>query len=207
MPTSENPEKTEYHHGNLKRVLMDAALEHLREASVETLAFRGLARRAGVTAGAPYHHFRDRAALLGELATEGFDGLCACMVRVKANLPGVDPRADADTVTLAILRFAREHWGHYKAMFHESSQREQADDPVFPCADQAFTQLTEIVRYFGVPADQAEFRAAEIWAMVHGLLVLSIEGPLHKRLPKEQFEPVACDGVRILLGLGNGQPC
>src|SRR5215470_4643684 len=70
-----------YHHGDLRRALVDAALAIVERAGPGALSLRELARRAGVSHAAPYRHFESREALLAALATEGFLGLGAEMVR------------------------------------------------------------------------------------------------------------------------------
>ncbi|MFK7928111.1 MAG: TetR/AcrR family transcriptional regulator, partial [Myxococcota bacterium] len=63
------------HHGDLRRALLDAALDLVQQGDAQSLTLRGVARHAGVSSGAPYHHFDDKAALLGEVAREGFEQL------------------------------------------------------------------------------------------------------------------------------------
>lgn len=64
-----------YHHGDLRRALLAEALRFVESRGLEGLSLRELARRLRVSPAAPYHHFPDRAALLRELASQGFDGL------------------------------------------------------------------------------------------------------------------------------------
>jgi len=63
-----------YHHGDLRRALLDAALELLAREGASALTLREVARRAGVTHAAPYRHFTDKQALLAAVAEEGFTG-------------------------------------------------------------------------------------------------------------------------------------
>lgn len=75
---SSSPKKKQaktYHHGDLRRALLDAARVELRAVGFQELSLRGVARRAGVTHTAAYHHFQDRGALLSTIATEGFIAL------------------------------------------------------------------------------------------------------------------------------------
>ena len=64
-----------YHHGNLRRVLLDGALEAIAENGVAAMSLRDVARRAGVSHSAPAHHFGDKAGVLTAIAIEGFAGL------------------------------------------------------------------------------------------------------------------------------------
>ena len=64
--------KTKYHHGDLRRTLVDTAQAMLREEGIESLSLRKLADRVGVSRTAPYHHFKDKNELLCAIAENGF---------------------------------------------------------------------------------------------------------------------------------------
>jgi AcrR family transcriptional regulator len=64
-----------YHHGNLRQALLDAARDLVHESGVESLTLRKVARRAGVSTGAPYHHFADKADLVYALARQSLEQL------------------------------------------------------------------------------------------------------------------------------------
>src|SRR5215470_2775019 len=61
-----------YHHGDLRRALLEASLALVEESGIGALSLREVARKAGVSHNAPYHHFKDRGSLLAALAEEGF---------------------------------------------------------------------------------------------------------------------------------------
>src|SRR4051794_22103421 len=109
--------KTErrYHHGDLRRTLLDAALGIVEKAGPGALSLRELARRAGVSHAAPYRHFPSREALLGALAVEGFRGLGAEMQACAGDERDPLPRFRA--LGLAYVRYAVAHPGHFKVMF------------------------------------------------------------------------------------------
>src|SRR6185437_16137973 len=77
-PKSATP-KAAYHHGDLRRALIAAARAILEEDGLPALSLRAVARRAGVSQAAPYHHFPDKDALLAALGAEGFDALDRAM--------------------------------------------------------------------------------------------------------------------------------
>jgi AcrR family transcriptional regulator len=76
-----------YHHGDLKRALVEAALEMLAEGGTEALGMRELSRRVGVSAAAPYRHFKDKQALIQAVAAAGFERFYEAVERAKENLP------------------------------------------------------------------------------------------------------------------------
>lgn len=89
--------KRNYHHGDLRRALLDAAWRLVAEKGLAALTLRELARAAGVSHAAPYHHFPTRTALLDALAVEGFAGLDRAMAEAKAGPAAGDQAAEAAT--------------------------------------------------------------------------------------------------------------
>src|SRR4030081_2863753 len=79
--------KRRYHHGDLWRALVDAALALIAEGELGTFSLREVARRAGVTSAAPYHHFKDKTALLAAVLEEGFVALRGRLEAALASLP------------------------------------------------------------------------------------------------------------------------
>ena len=100
-----------YHHGNLRRALLDAALDTISTDGVAALNLRDLARRCGVSHAAPTHHFGDRRGLLTAIATEGYDGLAA------ATAATWDETGSFLEVGVAYVRYAVAHPGHFPVMF------------------------------------------------------------------------------------------
>src|SRR5688500_16217910 len=108
-----------YHHGDLRRALLDAARAILHESGPGALTLRGAARAAGVSQTAPYRHFADRAALVAGVAEDGFRRLLGQMRAAVAAppAPGETERAGLQRLALAYLRFAREQPAEYRLMF------------------------------------------------------------------------------------------
>src|SRR5688572_15237261 len=104
-----------YHHGDLRRALLDAALEILEEGGSSALTLREVARRAGVSHAAPYRHFADKAALLSAVAEEGFRVVYEEMISRSAMC--VDPVEKLNQVGVAYVLFAVEHPAHFRVMF------------------------------------------------------------------------------------------
>src|SRR3954468_1172678 len=108
-----------YHHGNLRRVLMDCAIAAVAERGATTLSLRDVARRAGVSHAAPAHHFGDKRGLLTAIAVEGFE-LQAAALR---DAHGDGAFLDAG---LAYIEFAVDHPAHFAVMYRPDLYR--ADD-------------------------------------------------------------------------------
>jgi AcrR family transcriptional regulator len=104
-----------YHHGNLRRALLDAALVAIGEEGPEGFTLRDVARRAGVSPGAPYRHFSDKNALLAAVAAECAERLGQTMDRA-VRAAGDDPLETYRATGIAYLRFAVENPCHFRAM-------------------------------------------------------------------------------------------
>ncbi len=103
-----------YHHGDLRRVLIDAALKLVEEGGPEAVSVREAARRAGVSAGAPFRHFENRAALLTAVAEEAQRRFRAEIDAALAEAPAVDPLQRFRSFGLAYLRWAMRNPAHFE---------------------------------------------------------------------------------------------
>src|ERR1044072_6986199 len=104
-----------YHHGNLRRGLLDEALATIRTDGVEGLTLREIGARLGVSRTALYRHFADKRALLTAVATEGFRMLREQLVT--AWQEGGRGRAAFESMGVAYIRFAGDNPAHYRVMF------------------------------------------------------------------------------------------
>lgn len=158
-----------YHHGDLRRALLDTALEAVGEQGPAALSLRDVARRAGVSHAAPTHHFRDKTALLTALAAEGWS-LLADALRNAA----VD--GDFAGLGVAYVVFATSHPAHFAVMRAPGLVR--ADDPELEAAmGRAREELESGVRRFEAGSSRdAATTALAAWSLVHGLSALVLEG-------------------------------
>jgi len=106
-----------YHHGNLRKSLLDRAAQVIAENGVEALSLRALARDIGVSHAAPARHFKDKKALLSALATEGNKRLTTAVTDA-ANAVGPDPVARYNAMGKAVIRFAIENPAYQQATQH-----------------------------------------------------------------------------------------
>jgi AcrR family transcriptional regulator len=163
-----------YHHGNLRRALMDAALDTIASEGVAALNLRALARRCGVSHAAPAHHFGDRQGLLTALATEGYEGLATATAATWAET------GSFLEVGVAYVRFAVTHPGHFAVMFrpdlvdHEDPELVRA---ISASAAMLYGPVDSVATVDG-DADARRMAATAAWALVHGIATLWLQGSL-----------------------------
>jgi AcrR family transcriptional regulator len=164
--------KTGYHHGNLKAALIEAADAILRERGIEGFSLREAARRAGVSIGAPAHHFGSATGLLTEVALLGYDSLGSAL---NAVAPSDDPAADLRSLALAYVRFALAHPGRFRLMFRPDLVNR--DDPRYAVASsRALTGFVQaIARRDGASSD-AMADIFVVWSSIHGMANLVLDG-------------------------------
>jgi AcrR family transcriptional regulator len=172
-----------YHHGNLRRALLDAALSFIAERESLDFTMRELSRRAEVTHNAPYRHFADRDALLAALAEEGFNLLHAWS-SVRAPGPDADPRDRVRSLGASYVGFAVAHPHHFRLMFGETTARAKAEHPELArAAEASFALLREAIeacRARGLLRRDVSARDLGLvaWSLVHGLAALLVSGQI-----------------------------
>lgn len=209
MRSSTIPKKDGYHHGDLRNALVEKALRLVSERGPEGFSLREAARELGVSPGAAYRHFADKAALLAALAEDGHGRLADAMERALARLPG-SPGAKAQAVArflaigAAYVEFAVDHPAHFRVMFGPCHDAEASPCSAATGRDAFQILVDELDGLVRAGAAKAEARAgAEVvaWASVHGLAALQIDGALE--LPSAERAEAVRAVVRILLsGLG-----
>ena len=167
-----------YHHGDLRRVLIDAALDVVEKKGLGALTLRSVARAAKVSHMAPYHHFEDKAALVAAVAAEGFRRMQDAMEsRIARCSEG--SRARLRESGIAYVVFAVEHPNLFRLMF-SAQVAEQSDYPELrEAASAAYALLRGLVNESQGERsrpDDAELIRISAWALVHGLAVLCIDG-------------------------------
>jgi AcrR family transcriptional regulator len=166
-----------YHHGDLRRALIETALGMVTEEGAWNFTLREVARRAGVSHAAPYNHFADKSALLAEVAALGYQALGRDM-----EAAGHRPRSSRQALlglATAYVRFGIEHPAHYRLMFGP----ELADKERYPVLQQAsdatFAALTRALERGQAAGDvrrgSVRDQAVVAWSLVHGLTTLLID--------------------------------
>jgi AcrR family transcriptional regulator len=159
-----------YHHGDLRDALVRAALEILEDSTVTEVSVRAAARRAGVSTGAPYRHFADRDALLSAVAAVGYRELAGALVAAHPAPKTADDLAD---IAVAYVQFALTRPGLFRVMFAEGCDRV---DPDRVAAVAAITEYVKAIAQQVVPTVDSEPLTTAMWALVHGLAFLHMDG-------------------------------
>ena len=175
------PPPRQYHHGDLRRALIDAALAIVSGEGVAALTLREVARAAGVSHAAPYHHFADKAAILAAVAEEGFRALHAALSDDAVSRER-DPVERLRHQGVAYVRFAAAHPSHFRVMFG-SREFDWSDYPsLSEAATVAFGDLfgsvTACIEAGHAHGDDPTLAALTAWSLVHGLSALWIDGPV-----------------------------
>ena len=195
-----------YHHGNLREALVAAALDLIAEKGPVGFTFAEAARLVGVSPAAPYRHFRDREALVAEVARRGFERFSEELASAW-NGGGPDPLKAFENVGRAYLAFARREPAYYVAMF-ESQVRPDASPELARAGDQAFAILREASRAVCATLPKtgrppALMVSLHVWAMTHGIASLFARGDAARRkLPMSPEELLEAAVLIYLQGLG-----
>jgi len=170
MRESSTAEARPYHHGDLRRALIDAARRLLEAEGPSALSLRAVAREAGVSPAAPYHHFRDKGELLDAVAHEGWDLLDHALAKAKAQAPS--PREAMNNLGVAYVCFARENPALYRVMYDTARDKEALPDQMQDSEDSAYCKVRDTLVAAGAdPADTHEIELATTaaWCSAHGL--------------------------------------
>ncbi|MYS36056.1 TetR family transcriptional regulator [Streptomyces sp. KhCrAH-43] len=179
-----------YHHGDLRRAVLTAALDVIHTEGPAALSLRDLARRAGVSHAAPAHHFKDRTGLLTAIAAEGYDLFADAL----AAAPDLRERG------VAYVRFATTHPAHFQVMFQPDLYR--ADDPdLLAAKDRATAELRAGVAALA-PTDAPRLTGIAAWSLAHGFATLLLSGNLSDAVGDRDPEEVFREVGRLLFAPG-----
>lgn len=183
-----------YHHGDLRSALVAEALALLAEEGEEALSLRAVARRAGVSAMAPYRHYPDKRALLAAVAARGFEAFRDTLEAAdRAALPGEALVEQA----VAYVGFACANPALFRLMF---GPRHPGSFPELDGASAAaYGVLADRVARDAAPAPACAARVLGCWSLVHGLASLILDGRLAGHIDGS-VEAVARSVARSMLG-------
>lgn len=183
----DNPQRG-YHHGNLREALIAAALELIGDRGPAGFTFAEVARSAGVSTAAPYRHFRDRNALIAEIARQGFERFAAELQAAwQDGKP--DPVIALENCGKAYLAFARREPAAYAAMFQPGVPLDE-DAGLLLASERAFGVLRHAAdvacasgKDVGGRRPPALMVALHVWAMAHGIASLFVGNAAQNKLP------------------------
>jgi AcrR family transcriptional regulator len=172
--------RDQYHHGDLRRALLQAAVRTVQKHGFGALTLRAVGDELGVSRSALYRHFADKSALLTAVASEGFRrlrvDLLAAWEGAGKGRPGFEAMGEA------YVHFARGNPWHYRVMFGGGFELDAADPELKAEGEAAFRALLDAVveqQAQGlVRKDDPQTQANFVWAVVHGVAMLAIDGAL-----------------------------
>jgi AcrR family transcriptional regulator len=182
MKKSTRSPKT-YHHGNLKNALVETAAKLIAERGASSVSLREVAREAGVSHAAPYHHFEDKNGLIAAVAEEGFHRFDTYQERALRSVPS-NPRERLRALGKAYVRFALTNPHFFRVMFRNELIESENHATHSEVAKRTFDRLINIVRENLSDKNEENILQAAIhaWAFVHGLATLWLEGSLKNTL-------------------------
>ncbi|MDQ1358570.1 MAG: hypothetical protein QOG44_2943 [Acidimicrobiaceae bacterium] len=185
-----------YHHGQLRRALLEAAERTVRERGVDDLSLRELARQTGVSHGAPRRHFADRQALLDALAEYGFERLGSDL-RAAVEQAGEDFIARLRAAAAAYVRFAIEDSALLELMF--AGKHRSGAATLQEAAERGFSVILKLIEQGQaeglVEAGDPERVGLILFATVQGVAALVIAGIVEP----EQLDGLLADSIEHFL--------
>jgi AcrR family transcriptional regulator len=200
-----NDSQGNYHHGNLRLALLDAAIAQIKDVGVEKLSLRGIARTVGVSQTAPYRHFKDKNELLAEVAAQAFNELYALSSAI------TDPDASAtkniQATGMGYLQYAIENPEKYRLLFGNTIQNRRTYSNLLVAGEKSFQLIIDQVER-GIEAGDfipgcSLLLANTLWTQVHGAASLILDGFYQDRelpMPFDDFLQAQIQiGTRALL--------
>ncbi len=183
LPRKPKPKnEAEYHHGDLRRALVDAALRSIERDGVSELSLRALARSLRVSPRAPYRHFATKEQLLAAVAVEGYRMSASFTASRLAG--STDPVARLRTAVEAYVLFAVEHPAAFRVMYAPYALVEERAPDLLQARAEGHS---EMMRLIGAAQHTGVVRAGDpmllglaLWSVMHGLAVLLVEGQLSR---------------------------
>ena len=171
--------RNQYHHGDLRHALIQEAVRTIETGGVPALTLRAVGLRLGVSRTALYRHFGDKSALLAAVGREGFRAFKDELLMAAKAGAG---RAGFEAMGRAYVRFAVNHPAHYRVMFGGFLEACESEPELKQEAEASFHVLVDAIvaqQQAGLlrPDDPAQM-AGFVWAIVHGIAMLTIDGQL-----------------------------
>ena len=194
--------KTNYHHGNLRSALIDAAFTILDAEGVDAVSIRKVARIAGVAHSAPVNHFKDKRTLLTALATDVFKDLAAAVL---ATLDAVDGvlAGKIHLFSEAVMEFALMYPHRYRLLWRGDSLLNE-DESLNQAMDSIYDPLIEMLSDSGANVDEStESQAIALWSLLHGYVIMRLDNILVAKTDESSGEDRLSAMINLYLrGIG-----
>lgn len=199
-----------YHHGDLRRALLDSATAILTETGRWDFSLREVARRAGVSHAASYRHFADKEALIAAVALTGFEALQARMIAAKGEAS--DTIEALRSIGKAYIGFGIANPALYRLMFGQALPNIEGLPPaVLAVLTEARAVLKDVILdgaragTFAIdPEDGQDVSVAVVtaWSLVHGFTLLSIDRAVDREIRPQVIDALAARVTeRLIIGL------
>ena len=204
------PARDSYHHGALREELITASLKLIEAEGIGAVSLRRVAREAGVSPGAPYHHFADRSALLAAISVRGSGLLEQSLREARQHAPTA--AAALGALIEAYVRFAAGNPAYIHLMLRPELSHPENHPEVQAAGEGAITLLTEVVqdcqREGSAPPGDPATLTGLVWALAIGIVTLWLDGPLEARCVDLGTTPQELTAriTALLTGLLTGQP-
>ncbi len=181
--------KKNYHHGDLKNALIQAGIKILAEDGVGGLSLRKAARTAGVSHSAPYAHFADKQTLIAAIASDGHKQIYERFAAIQTRYVD-DPLRQLVSGAWAYVQFGLDSPDHYKITFSGAIQDEHSHQEFVEYSQRNMQVLRLIVEQCRAPdvlnntGIDPELQAVSLWGILHGLVLLLIQGQVPGNLLK-----------------------
>jgi AcrR family transcriptional regulator len=189
-----------YHHGDLRRALIEATLELVGERGPKGFTLAEAARRAGVSSAAPYRHFASKEDLLAAVAEQGFVDLHAALEEIASLIGDPEPRLLA--LGVGYVRWAARHPAYYQVMFGSDLKRPEHDGWM-TAGLRAFAVLLDAIHDAQVAGvlrrSGPEMVAGPVWALLHGVASLHVGRDFEHVGVTEPIEELAERSLRALM--------
>ena len=194
--------KTNYHHGNLRSALIDAAFTILDAEGVDAVSIRKVARIAGVAHSAPVNHFKDKRTLLTALATDVFKDLADAVLSTLDAADGVLARK-IHLFSEAVMEFALMYPHRYRLLWRGDSLLNE-DESLNQAMDSIYDPLIEMLSDSGANVDEStESQAIALWSLLHGYVIMRLDNILVAKTDESSGEDRLSAMINLYLrGIG-----
>jgi AcrR family transcriptional regulator len=207
MSTKTNSPKA-YHHGDLRRALIEAGLAILRDDGIESITLRNVASVASVSHSASYHHFQTKSGLLAAIATSGFETMVATIEDLAGSLEPNDPVGRLRAIGRGYVLFATQNPQLFRLMFRPELTLPDSHPQLKEAEQKTFGTLFSAVQAYlqGVSNQHLDPRIASgfAWSTVHGISTLYLDRVLGETpVGQIELEDLTKEVLELIIGALN----